>query len=101
MSKLQYVVLKFNSKPHVPKPTLTEARLALSKNKLIGDNLWLKILKMPISDEQKWIDMNNSLLQDRAPFPNTSIIQTPYHAWKRIWIHDFKTFIKHQGQIIE
>ena len=56
---------------------------------------------MPISDEQKWIDMNNSLLQDKAPFPNTSIIQTPYHAWKRIWIHDFKTFSKHQDQIVE
>ena len=35
-----------------PKPTPKEARLALSKNKIIGDSLWLKILKMPISDEQ-------------------------------------------------
>ena len=56
---------------------------------------------MPISDEQKWIDMNNSLLQNKAPFPNTYIVQTPYHAWKRIWVHDFKTFVKHQSQLAE
>ena len=84
-----------------PNPTPKEARTTIAKNKFIGESLWSKILKMPISDEQKWIDMNNSLLQDKAPFPNTIIIQTPYHAWKRIQVHDFKTFIKHQNQLAE
>ena len=56
-----------------PNPTPKEAK-AIAKNKFIGESLWSKILKMPISDEQKWIDMNNSLLQDKAPLPNTIII---------------------------
>ena len=67
-----------------PNPSIKEIREAQCKGKQVSESLWRKILKLPTSDQNNWISMNNSLLQNISPFPNTSIVQTPYHAWRKI-----------------
>ena len=84
-----------------PNPSPKEIREAQSKGKQVSESLWTKILKLPTFDQNNLISMNNLILQNISPFPNTSIVQTAYHAWRKIWIHDCKTFIKNHTQILE